>query len=539
MTIRYAQHVNTRATPQTSPVLNKPNMTANNAGGYSFQLDKWAHLDRFLILGSESSTYYVGERKLTQQNAANVVDCIAADGVRVVNRVVEISDSGRAPKNDPALFVLAMAAGLGSAATKEAALKALPQVARIGTHLFHFMEYVQSFRGWGRGLRRAIGDWYTAKEPKSVMHQLTKYQGRDGWTHADALRLAHVRPSTPDYDFLFRYAVKGIDEAFTKVEGVSPDLTGYLAAIKELNAMSKDDAKGAVKLITEHKMPREVIPTEHLNSADVWAALLPHMPMTAMIRNLATMTRVGLLTPMSDAEKLVVEKLSTADEIRKARVHPLAVLAALVTYASGHGVRGKNTWTPLTKINDALDAAFYMAFGNVTSTGKRMLLGLDVSGSMTFSEIAGIPGITPRVATAAMSLITAAVEPNHHMMAFSHEFIPIDISPKMRLDDVVKKMDAMSFGGTDCALPMIYAKQNKMKVDTFVIYTDSETYAGRSHPFQALQDYRNTMGIPAKLIVVGMTATEISIADPNDSGMLDIAGFDTAAPQLMSDFMTA
>ena len=33
-----------------------------------------------------------------------------------------------------------------------------------------------------------------------------------------------------------------------------------------------------------------------------------------------------------------------------------------------------------------------------------------------------------------------------------------------------------------------------------------------------------------------MLADEFSIADPNDPGMLDVVGFDTATPQLVSDF---
>ena len=44
------------------------------------------------------------------------------------------------------------------------------------------------------------------------------------------------------------------------------------------------------------------------------------------------------------------------------------------------------------------------------------------------------------------------------------------------------------------------------------------------------------MGIPARLIVVGMTATNFTIADPEDPGTLDVVGFDTATPRLISDF---
>jgi len=69
-----------------------------------------------------------------------------------------------------------------------------------------------------------------------------------------------------------------------------------------------------------------------------------------------------------------------------------------------------------------------------------------------------------------------------------------------------------------------------------VILTDSETWAGDVHPPRALRDYRRASGIDARLVVVGMVANEFSIADPSDPGMLDVVGFDTATPQLISDF---
>jgi len=45
------------------------------------------------------------------------------------------------------------------------------------------------------------------------------------------------------------------------------------------------------------------------------------------------------------------------------------------------------------------------------------------------------------------------------------------------------------------------------------------------------------MGIAAKLIVVAMTSNGFTIADPDDAGMLDVVGFDTATPQVISDFV--
>ena len=180
-----------------------------------------------------------------------------------------------------------------------------------------------------------------------------------------------------------------------------------------------------------------------------------------------------------------------------------------------------------------------------------MLLALDVSGSMMGGSMAGVPGLTPRDASAALALVTAATEPRHEIVGFfagddgwnagrrwlAHTGItPLSISPRQRLTDAVKAVSDLPFGGTDCSLPMRYALANGREVDTFVIYTDSETWFGEIHPVQALREYRERTGIAARLVVVGMVSNGFTIADPEDPGMLDIVGFDTATPDVVSGF---
>jgi 60 kDa SS-A/Ro ribonucleoprotein len=274
------------------------------------------------------------------------------------------------------------------------------------------------------------------------------------------------------------------------------------------------------------------------------------MPLGAMVRNLGVMTKVGLLVPGSDAVRMVVTRLRSASAIQKARLHPLALLAALKTYAQGHGVRGTGRWAPVSQIIDALDGAFYLAFGSVAPSGKRMLLALDVSGSMGVG-VHGLPFLSCREASAAMALVTVATESNHRVVGFSNGtyrsmhsasglnsgLTAISISPRQRLDDVLRTTAGIPFGGTDCALPMVEAAKHRWPVDVFVIYTDSETWAGEIHPTQALREYRERMGIAAKLVVVGMASNGFSIADPNDAGMLDVVGFDTATPHVIAGFV--
>ena len=552
MAINYAKIFNRRATPQSQPIPGSTQV-ANSEGGYSWRVDDWIRFDRFLILGAEGGTYYIAKRDLVQQNHNAVVRCIKENGVRAVNRIVEISDSGRAPKNDPAIFALALVATHGSNEAKTLAFQNLAKVCRIGTHLFHFAEYVNVLRGWGRGLRNAVGRWYLSREADELARQAVKYQQRDGWTHGDLLRLAHPKAPSAQHDAVFRWmlsgrsAPQGADslgerEVKRKVRGEDRVAKyGAVGALPKLieafeRVKRSTNVIEVVKLIDQFDLPREAIPTQWLNEVAVWEALLANMPMTAMIRNLGKMTSIGLVQPFSEAAKLIVRKLSDEAALKRARIHPLAVLVAEKVYAQGRGDRGSLTWKPVPLIIDALDEAFYATFHNVEPCGKPMLLALDVSGSMGGGSVAG-SCLTPREASAAMALVTAATEREYHIMGFSSRFMPLNITPRMRLDDVVKRISNLPFEGTDCALPMIWARENGVNVSAFITYTDSETWAGKIHPSQALRQYRNEFVGDAKGVVVGMTSNGFTIADPNDRGMLDVVGFDTSAPAVIADFV--
>lgn len=547
----YAKHISAAKTPQSEPIP-ATTQVANSSGGFSFPVDDWTRLDRFLVLGAEGGSYYASERKSTQENAAAVSRCLAADGLRTVARIVGISEAGRAPKNDPAIFALALAASYKpSTPTRQAALAALSKVCRNGTMLFQFNETVKQLRGRGRALNRAIARWYLDKEPRDLAYQCVKYQQREGWSHRDLLRLAKPKAEGTHQE-IFHWIAKGWPDVGAAAHP-NADLHPIWAMEKARRAASEEEI---CRLIRDFDLVRECIPTRWLTEPAVWEALLEKMPLTALIRNLATMTRVGLLAPLSAAVLTVTERLAGDSQLRKARIHPIAVLAALLTYKAGRGERGQHHWQPVAQVIDALDGAFYRAFGNIEATGKRWLLALDVSGSMGSGVIAGVPGLTPRVGSCAMALVTAATEAQHSFVAFTsggwqchaagrgqyvsmgwtNGLTPFDVSPRERLDDVCSRTAALPMGGTDCALPMLYATERKIPVDVFAVYTDSETWAGNIHPCQALRDYRRCMGIGAKLIVVGMVSNSFSIADPDDGGMMDVVGFDTSAPAVMADF---
>jgi len=149
----------TASVPQTEKLNER--QIENNASGFVFQLDDWARLERWLVIGSDSNTYYQKAKDLTRENARCVERCWSVDPVRTVNTIVNISLQGRAPKNDPAIFALALGACASVDIARQVSLNALPQVCRTGTHLFQFVDTVRALgRGWGRGLKRAVANWY-------------------------------------------------------------------------------------------------------------------------------------------------------------------------------------------------------------------------------------------------------------------------------------------------------------------------------------------------------------------------------------------
>lgn len=562
---RYSTHVSNLATSQAEQA--RPDQVKNNAGGFVFKLDAWKRLDRFLILGTEGGTYYASEKRHTKQAATAVLECIKADGPRTVARIVEISDAGRAPKNDPAIFALAMCAGADSPATRSAALAALPKVCRIGTHLFHFAADVEHFRRWGRSLRTAVSKWYNDKTAEQLAVQVIKYQQRDGWSHKDMLRLAHPKPASAEHRAIMRYVELGADamgalrDKKRDKDPVGKDkLPAVIQAFEELHSLAATECGGstfssgtlkrACALIKDNKLPHECVPNELKGKPEIWEAMLPSMGVTALIRNLGKLSSIGMTKAMGEHTKFIVDRLTDKDLLKKGRVHPMTVLYAMKTYAQGHGEKGSLSWSAERSIVDALDDAFYASFDAVEPTGKPTMLALDVSGSM--GSAMGGTSVTCREASAAMAMVTARTEKNWACVGFTSSgrgrgyggmhggdpsgLTELKVSPRQRLDDVVKAISGLDFGGTDCALPMLHAMKHDLAVDVFQVYTDNETWAGSIHPFQALKQYRQKTGRAAKLVVVGMTATEFSIADPSDAGMLDVVGMDPSVPNVMADF---
>jgi hypothetical protein len=716
--------------PQT---IGLPGQIANNAGGYSFPLPLEQEWMRYLIIGSKSDngSYYQcgGAIATTISKCIMAAVSSATTCAHLIRDIVDVSVKGRAPKQEMTMMSLAAAIVFPpDNACKAQALAAISQVCRIPTHLFMLVQYIRDLsqdkakpgKGFGKGVRRALTEYYTSRGGLELAVLVTKYKNREGWTHEDLISLLHINPAemkddggrlvlgwimkkdkperkieanpakgiaektlpakmdrteflkhlmeipTPDREtggegeskgfmrtianaigtvmgggggsgaaapvskkiqvlfevvhpdspmsgslklmvqdieplqnlkqtlndigigtsFVFRYngalisSTKslqdisydpskkiylgaGVEPVVEPVAAPAPapapqlepeekskktdedhlvETARFLKALVELaKTGEKKDTTTAIALMEKNKkIQREHLPTELLNTPQIWNALLGGMGMTALVRNLGKLSQVGVASTKSQE---IIKMLTDPKSVKDSKVHPLQILVGMKTYSQGKGDLGTMTWTPNSYITTALSTTFRQAFGNITPTGKRYMIGLDVSGSMSTFMCAGAKNITPREGSVAMAMMTLHAEgaENVHIYGFSSVFYNFNgkIRPEMTIQDAIRATD-VPFGATDCALPMTEAlkmyRQNGTAFDVFCVYTDSETYAPTVHPQVALEVYRKETGIDAKLIVVGMTSNCLSIADPKDKNTLNLAGFDTSTPELISMF---
>ena len=727
--------------PQT---IGLPGQIANNAGGYSFALPLEQEWMRYLIIGSKSDngSFYQCGGAIATTISKCIMSAILSPTTceHLIRDIVDVSVNARAPKQEMTMMSLAAAIVFPpDNKCKAQALDAIGQVCRIPTHLFMLVQYIRDLsqdkakpgKGFGKGVRRALTEYYTSRGGLELAVLVTKYKNREGWTHEDLISLLHINPAQMKDDggrlvlewimkkdkpertimanpakgimattlpakmerteFLKRLVAiqtptlnkdgasegKGFMKTITSAigsimggggvatavgkkilvmfevahpessmvgtplklmvneteqlhnvkkmladMGVAPIgnmvlwyggksissakslldisynttnkiyvLSGkepepepepvhvptpapapeqpkgqgqgqgqgeeekkvfedplvatarFLKALLELSKTGETkDAPKAVAIMEQNKkIQREHLPTELLNTPQIWNSLLSGMGMTALVRNLGKLSQVGVASSRSQD---IIKMLTDAKNIKESRIHPLQVLVGMKTYSQGKGDLGSMTWPVNSYITTALTTTFRQAFGNITPTGKRFMIGLDVSGSMSMGMCAGAKNITPREGSVAMAMITLHAEgaQNVHIYGFSNTFYNFNgkIRPEMTIQDAIKVTD-VPFGATDCALPMTEAlkmyTRSGVGIDVFCVYTDSETYAPTVHPQVALEEYRRVTGIDAKLIVIGMMANQLTIADPKDKNTLNLAGFDTSTPELISMFV--
>lgn len=537
----YTRHLR----PVTQPISER--QQRNQAGGYTFRVDDEMLLRRFLVLGTEKGSYYADAREMT----ITAVTCIdrmleAGLGENVVDHIVDVSNRGLAPKNDPAIFALALCLKTApDVETRRKAALAVPLVCRTASHIYSLVSAVEALGkpdgkeerkgtggGWGPLTRRAIQHWINFLSADDLAYQAVKYGSRQGWSLASVLRVAHPEPPTHVHADVFDWILG--HERMGGPEGAARILEGY----EKIQAA--EGPTSATSIIEEYRLPWEAVPSRFARDLTVQAALLERMPAHALLRQLGRLTEIGLLKPSSYWTMVAASRLSDGEVLHKARVHPGAIYLTLRQYGKGHGDKGSLSWYPVPEITDALEAGFFAAFRARPRKNPRLVVGVDCSGSMWFPESTLSSGIPAAEAASVMAYLQTYGNPNATVLAFDDQVKEVsfdDRRPTLASIEQATRNWGMG-GGTNCALPILWALQKGRVADGIAVYTDNQTWQG-PHPVEVMARYRAAVSSRARLVDVAFVANVDSTIPPSfeDAGMLQVVGLDASSPQLIDDFL--
>ncbi len=393
--------------------------------------DTWSALRRYLLIGGV-------DRVLTDPLPVTVADAdpvraaLAEDSLRVVAEILAAT-AANPSRPEPLLLALALAAAADDDLTRRAALVALPRVARTSRDLFLFATFVQSLRGWGRGLRRAIGAWYNDRSPAALVEDILATPGFAGWRHADLLRLGHPKAPTITHDAIYRWVVTGVSPPALLTDPAVPDSAALLARLAAATAVSEmRDGVLAAALIATHRLPLAAVPASLRREPCVWQALLPHLRSAEVLTSLPELAATDSLVPGNPVHETVTDRLVRSVAGPAGGVTPLAVVAARRAYESGHS--GTDRWDVRDDIMTALDRAFDLACRRVETCDL----------PVTMRIPAGLPGCTARNGivsaldvAATLAIILSRSESDARIAVVGDATLPLRLAPGASLVDTV------------------------------------------------------------------------------------------------------
>ncbi|XP_068557609.1 RNA-binding protein RO60 [Cebidichthys violaceus] len=516
------------------------NLTLNaTAGGCPWEVSDRARLRRFLCYGSEGDVYTAREEgRVGTGSAAGLLSLLQEGrGAEVVEEIKRFSEDDRAVGLEPSLLALALCSQHSELKTRQAAFKALKGVCRDPASLFSFIQKKKELKEgmkcgiWGRALRKAVSDWYNEQDAMSLAAAVTKCNQREGWSHQDLFRLSHTKPANEAIALISKYVTKGWKEVqltYSDKENSEEvvDVLSYLEVVEKVKHSC--DETEVINLIEEHKLEREQLLTDHLKSKRVWRALLKEMPLQSVLKILGKMTSNKILEPGSSETQAVCERIQSEAALTKAKIHPFNLLLSSENYKRGQGYQGKTKWEPDSSILKAMDSAFYKSFMNVEPVGKRFVVAVDVSTSL--SSVVPGTSVSTAVAAAAIAMVFARTEADCHVLAYSEgALVPCSVTADMTLAQVTFELVKIPGGSTDCTLPVTWATENGKAVDVFIILINNPLWAFTASPVESLKKHRQKSGANSKLVTCGLTSIGHAIADTEDRGLMSICGFDLGA----------
>lgn len=356
-----------------------------------------------------------------------------------------------------------------------------PQVIKIPADLADFMtilNYMGRGEG-GRAVKRSVGKFLNAISEYWAM----KYNGKGrGYNLTDAIKTVHPKPKDAKQDALFKYLLgKGCDAALL------PQITAYETL--------KRGTENPVALIREGRLNWETVTGAIKPTKEVWNALVPQMPVFALLRNLNTFERHDVLNANRE---YIIDMLTNAEVLQKSKILPFRFLTAFNQVSE--------VW-----VKDALRQAVELTFGNLPDIPGKTAIFLDISGSMSGDYL--------RIGSVFALALFKKTGGNAIFRLFDTQ--AYNPQPSM-CDSILSQAEKIQArGGTDTGVCL---RNLREKVDNIIIITDEQQNTG-SPFYRALKDYRQHLNRKAKAFVVDLAPYDARMTPPTDHDTFYVYGW--------------
>jgi 60 kDa SS-A/Ro ribonucleoprotein len=511
-------------------VKNRAN-AVNEAGGRAYRLPPKHALAQLAATGCFNGAYY-------SDAEAQLVTLLAlldqVDDSVFLAKLAVFSRQRAFMKDMPAALLLALS-------KRDTALfhRAFDRVVDNGRVLRTLFQMLRSGL-FGRkclsySLQRAFNRWLNGANVGAL---LSASIGNDP-SLRDVLRAARPTPVDNARRALFGWlAGKPIEKWGPAILSDLPEEVAALTAFRQAETAGEQ-----VDLLERQRFRWDLL-ADSAKDASVWKAIARQMGPQALRMNLNTLLRHGVFDD-ADMVSFVTSRFTDEDEVRRGRQFPYQYLAAFLNAED----------TVPAPVLNALERAAEIACGNVPELPGPIVIGLDVSGSMS-SAITGRrgAGATSKMRCVDVAALFAAAvlrrNPESVVVPFDTSAYVFEASAESTILGMASQLARFGGGGTNCSLPLADAN-TRLQDRAFagcVLVSDSESWvgAGRGGQTATLTEWesfvRNQQRVQGaafstpKLICIDLQPY-VTVQAPDREDVLNVGGFSDAVFEVVAGFL--
>jgi 60 kDa SS-A/Ro ribonucleoprotein len=382
-------------------------------------------------------------------------------------------------------------------------------------------------RSLSYALQRAFQRWLNEA---SVGALLSASIGNDP-SLRDVLRLARPTPADNTRRALFGWLTGKPADKWAPA--TADDLPPEVQDLRAFRAAQSEDEQ--VAILARARFRWDLL-ADSARGPLVWKAIARQLGAQALRMNLNTLQRHGVLDDPAMVE-YVAGRLADEEEIRRSRQFPYQYLAAFLNAEAS---------VP-DSIHAALERAAEAACGNVPALPGPVVIGVDVSGSMS-SPVMGARGHSSKMRCVDVAALFAAAilrrNPESVIIPFDTRAHAVNVSEGESILNLSARLARFGGGGTNCSIPLAHAN-NHLAGRTFagcVLLSDNESWvgSGRHGSTAVMTQWTRFHGRQpnAKLVCIDLQPYTTTQAPERDD-ILNVGGFSDAVFEVVAGFLRA